>query len=573
MLLFRKTYSTSTSKISWRTRIQQNQLVSEISTILLQRNNWIPLLQNLNLSSKLTPFLFFQILHKTQTHAQISLNFFNWAKTNLNFNPDLKSQCHVIQLSLGSDLPRAAKKILDSLIKTYPSNLFLETMVQACRGKSSLLCTLNFVLEFYSHKGSFLEGLEVYKKMRVIGCTPSVHACNVLLDALQRESEIRLAWCFYCAMIRVGVLPDKFTWSLVAHILCKDGNFERIVKLLDMGICNSVMYNAVVDYYSKNGDFKAAFCRLNEMYDRKVEPGFSTYSSILDGACKCRNLQVIERVVAIMVGKQLLSKCPSSDYDSIIQKLCDLGKVSAATLFFKRACDERIGLQDATYGRMLRAFSIEGILEEAIGLYQVILERGLTIKDNASDAFVDLLSEKDQYAEGYEIVRDIMRRGFSPCTSSLSKYITLLCKKRRWKEAEELLYMVLEKGLLPDTLSFCSLVKHYCSSKQTDKALALHNTLEKLQASLDITAYNLLLGGLVKEGRVEESIKVFDYMKGLKLANSASFTVIIRGLCRAKELRKAMKLHDEMLNMGLKPDKPTYKRLILEFNSSSKMCF
>ncbi|XP_050207869.1 pentatricopeptide repeat-containing protein At4g21170 [Mercurialis annua] len=560
-MLLHRTFSTATSKLNWRNQIKQNQLVSQISSLLLQRKNWIPLVQNLNLSSKLTPLLLLQILHKTQTHPQTSLSFFNWAVTNLKLNPDLKLQCYVINLALGSDLSQPAKTILDSVVQSHPPNIILDSMVQVCRGK-----TLSFVLEFYALKGLFLEGLEVFKKMRIIGLTPCVHACNKLLDVLLRENEIKLAWCLYSSMIRVGVCLDKVTWSLVASILSKDENFERIVKLLEMGICNSVMYNAVVNCYSKKGEFDAAFHRLNEMESRKIEPGFSTFSSLLDGACRHGNVEMIERVMGVMIERGLLPKNDLFDCDLIVQKLCDLGKTNAAKMFYKRGLDEKIGLKDATYGCMLRAFSKEQTLDEAIGLYRVILEKRILIKNSAYIAFVNRLLEEDPYAEGYDILMDIVKKGFNPCTSSLSKFISSLCNKRRWREAEELLNVVLERGLLPDSACCCALIRHYCSNRQIDKALELNNKLEKLQGRMDITTYNLLLDCLVKGGRVEDSIRVFDYMKGLELADSSGFGIIIRGLCRAKELRKAMKLHDEMLNMGLKPDKQTYKRLISEFN-------
>ncbi|OAY25976.1 pentatricopeptide repeat-containing protein At4g21170 [Manihot esculenta] len=564
-MLLHKAYSTATSNLNWRTQINQIQMVSQISSILIQRHNWVSLLLNLNLSSKLTPFLFLQILYNTQSHPQISVNFFNWAVSNLKFKPDLISQCHVIQVSLRAGLTQSAKTILDSLVQAHSSEMLVETMVRACKGKSSQSDVLSFVLECYSRKGLFMEALEVYRKMKVIGCTPSVHACNTLLDVLQRGNKTKLAWCFYGSMLRIGILPDKFTCSLVAHTLRLDGKFERIVKLLDMGICNSVMYNSVVDYYGRIGDLEAAFCRINEMHNRKLDTSFSTYSSILDGACKCRKVEVIERVMSIMMEKGLLPKPLLSECGSTIQKLCHLGKVNAATMFFKKACDEKILLWDATYGCMLKAFSKQKRVEEAISLYRVIIEKGITIKNSAYHAFVDLLCEEEQLEDRYGILREIMRRGFSPCTSNLCKFISSLCAERKWQEVEELLNVILENGLLPDSLSCCSLVEHYCSIRQIDKVIALHGKLEKSGASLDLTTYNVVLDGLVKEGRIEDSIRVFDYMKGLKLVNSASFTVMIRALCRAKELRKAMKLHDEMLNMELKPDKATYKRLILEF--------
>jgi len=54
-------------------------------------------------------------------------------------------------------------------------------------------------------------------------------------------------------------------------------------------------------------------------------------------------------------------------------------------------------------------------------------------------------------------------------------------------------------------------------------------------------------------------------MKEINSVNSKSFTIMIQGLCRVKEMKKAMRSHDEMLRLGLKPDLVTYKRLILGF--------
>ena len=57
----------------------------------------------------------------------------------------------------------------------------------------------------------------MYRKVRGEGFIASGCACNATLDALRRENEINWAWCSYCAMITDGVMPDKLTFSLIAH--------------------------------------------------------------------------------------------------------------------------------------------------------------------------------------------------------------------------------------------------------------------------------------------------------------------------------------------------------------------
>lgn len=439
-------------------------------------------------------------------------------------------------------------------------------MIQSCEGRDSQSDALSLVLDCYSHKGLFMDGLEVYRMMRVYGFVPAVSACNALLDALYRQNEIRLASCLYGAMIRDGVSPNKFTWSLVAQILCRSGKLEVVLGLLDSGIYSSVMYNLVIDFYSKKGDFGAAFDRLNEMCNgRNLTPGFSTYSSILDGARRYEKDEVSDRIVGLMVEKKLLPKNFLSGNDSVIQKLSDMGKTYAAEMIFKRACDENIELQDDTYGCMLKALSKEGRVKEAIQIYHLISERGITVKDSDYYAFVNVLCKEHQPEEVCGLLRDVVERGYIPCPMEFSRFVASQCDKGKWKEVEELLSAVLNQGLLLDSFCCSSLMEYYCSNRQIDKAIALHIKIEKLKGSLDVATYDVLLDGLFKDGRMEEAVRIFDYMKELKVVSSSSFVIVVSRLCHLKELRKAMKIHDEMLKMGHKPDEATYKQVISGF--------
>lgn len=204
-------------------------------------------------------------------------------------------------------------------------------------------------------------------------------------------------------------------------------------------------------------------------------------------------------------------------------------------------------------------------MKEAIGIYREMLERDIQVNDNCYNALVKVLCKEDPSKEISGLLKDIIGRGFNPCALDLSTFVTSQCSKGRWREVEELLNAILEKGFLPNSSCCSSLVKHYCRSGQIDSAIALHNKMVKLKGIFDLTAYDVLLDGLIKERRVEEGVGVFDYMRAQKLLSSASFSTIISGLCHEKELRRAMKIHDEMIKLGLKPDVKTYKHLISSF--------
>ncbi|RWR88377.1 pentatricopeptide repeat-containing protein [Cinnamomum micranthum f. kanehirae] len=562
---FLSNLATQPTSLQWRSQFQQSQLVSQISSILLQRKHWIQLLKRTNLSSNLTPDHLFQILQNTQDHPQISLDFFNWSKTNLPFKPHLKAHVKIIQILLQSNLHEPANRLFKDIriqSEQIQISAILNTSIQVSKGNdTSRSLMLSFILENYSKYGSVDECLEVFGKIRSCRCVLSVYGCNSLLHKLQQADNMRLLWCFYGAVTRNGVIPDSTTWVLLAGAFSKEGKVEMAIKLLNSGVSSVGIYNLIVDCYSRKGSFSAAMELLNEMRLKRFKPGFGTYSSILDGACKFHNVGVIDSIMSDMVAKELLPSMPLSDCDSIIHKLCDLGKPYAAYMFFKRARNEKIEVA----GCFICVLSREGRLNVAMQVYGMITKRSIAVNDDCYDAFVSLICKTEPTKEANLVLKDVIRKGYLPSALHLSKYLDAQCCKGRWQEAEDLLNVILEKGLLPNGICCRSLVEHYCSHERFDSAIVLHDKVERLGGILDLTSYNLLLDGLCADKKLEEASRVFDCMRKRNVLSSESYSVMIIALCHEKEMRKAMKFHDEMLRKGLQPDDVTYKRLISGF--------
>ncbi|XP_068644468.1 pentatricopeptide repeat-containing protein At4g21170 [Aristolochia californica] len=367
--------------------------------------------------------------------------------------------------------------------------------------------------------------------------------------------------------LRSGVVPNLSMWSILVRLLCAEGKLEKAITVLNSGISSPGLYNLVINYYSKKGELQASINLLNEMSSKGFVPGFDTYSSILDGACKFQDVKVIDTMVDDMVEKEFLLKMPSLDYDEIITKLCALGKAFAAEMFFNRAVDNVVDLRDSSYVSLLKVFSKEGRAKEAMKVYGLILQRGIKLNFISNSTLVSVLCRDEPSEEADCVLKNVIRSGYMPSGADLSKYLTSLCNKGKWIEAEKILNLILGSGSLPDDAScnFCSLVEYYCSNDQLDLAIALHDKMEKLGQSLDVTYYNVLLDGLSVGKRIVEAIKVFDHMKSRNIVNAQSFSTMITALCTERDMKKAMKLHDEMIKRGLKPDEDTYKRLISGF--------
>ncbi|KAK9714968.1 hypothetical protein RND81_06G134100 [Saponaria officinalis] len=558
--------STLKSSSTWRIQAQQHQLISQISSILLQRHNWSSLLKTLNLSSKLTPPIFLQILHKVQSNPQISLNFFNWVNSNfVEFQLDLKIQCKIIQIVSGSGHIQPVKPVLDSVIEVNPPTHVVHSMVYACKGTNLHSFVFSSIIESYALKSLYVEGLEVYSKIVSYGYFPKVGCLNVMLDVLNNHSEFKLAYCLYGSMFRNGILGDDDTWSVIARILCNNGKFERVVRLLHFGVCNSSIFNLVIDGFSRIGDFGAAFDHVNEMCRRNFEPGFCTFGSILNGACELGDVCVIDTVMCIMMEKRLIPRETLLGYDDVIVKLCDLGNIYAADYMFKRVRGAGVGLKDESFGCLISAFCRAERVDEAIELYRVISKENIVVNKSCYHELADCICKGKPEENVIQLLMRLIKRGFSPSVSNVSKFMMKMVREQSWKEIEDLMNVMLQAKLLPDS-GFCRLlVNHYCSSCKVDLALVLHDKVGNSEALWDVTTYNVLLRALFMEKRIDQAIEIFECMKRKNSVNKASFLVMISGLSQEKEMRKAMQVHDDMLKLGLKPSSQKYKSLISVF--------
>ncbi|KAL6562224.1 hypothetical protein OROGR_003231 [Orobanche gracilis] len=560
-------------KSNWRIQIKQTQLVSQASSVLLQMHSkcWGPHLKPLKFSSIFSPSIFHQILNRTQTHPRICFSFFRWAQKTLDFKPDPVAQCRMIRILFGSGLSELGRPILNSVVQNHPPAKIVPFLISSKESADlhTISQVLNSVIDCYCRKQMYSQSLEVYRMGRQYGFELRVDTCNALLSLLSEKNELRLAWCCYGSCIRYGFfLGDEFTWSVIARVLYKDGKFEKIPRILDMGIYNFEMFDLLIDGYSERGDFESAFDYLNELGSRGIEPSFSTYSSILDGACKHGNTEVIGDVMSFVVEKgRDVSASPGSDYNSIIQKLYDVNKTYAMDLFFKMARDGSFQIQHSTYECMLRALlPKKNRVRDAIELYNAMQEKNIRMSESCrKELVIGICKENIPSQKFSNLLAEVVRGGFDSASDELSTYVGKQCAQGRWREAEELFDSIMDEGCLLDPISCGSFVKYYCFSGKIDKAILLHDKLEGLNGALDVAAYNAFVAALFKEKRIEETMKVFDCMRRFKRLNSESFSLMISGLCHEKEMRKAMKLHDEMLELGLKPDQRTYKRLISGF--------
>ncbi|KAJ0983265.1 hypothetical protein J5N97_011520 [Dioscorea zingiberensis] len=501
------------SSMKWRNNLKDKQITTLISSIILQRKQWIPtLLSNSSLISGLTPHHLHEILLKTQSHPLPSLQFLQWAQSTLRLQPLLRSHTKLAHVLLLFNLSTPAKHLLEPLVRSYPSSSVLDSILRTSPCSQSRSLVLNSVLESYSSLRMIPEALESFRFIMVCGCIPSTRSYNAFLGSLCSSTQIRKAWSFHASALRIGAVPDGLTWSLLAKLLCKEGKLENAEKVLGLDCCDVPTYDFVVDCYSKKGDFKSAIHLLRVMIDKGLAPRFCTYGAILDGSCEFGDARVVGFVLKEMIVKGLLPMVPCLDYYWVIRRLCELEKTFAAEMFFDRARKWEYELDNASFVCLLKGLSRIGRVEQALKVFEDMSQKGVEMDNGCLDVFVCGICKGEPMKEVSSVLKDVIAKGFVPGASHLSEYVAVLCSGGWWIEAGDLWNVAVEKGILLDAHCSCSLVEYYCREGLVDSAIVLHDKMMKLGGCLDVTSYNSLLAVLA-ERRIEDASQVFDYMR------------------------------------------------------------
>uniref|UniRef100_A0A2C9W657 Pentacotripeptide-repeat region of PRORP domain-containing protein n=1 Tax=Manihot esculenta TaxID=3983 RepID=A0A2C9W657_MANES len=148
-------------------------------------------------------------------------------------------------------------------------------------------------------------------------------------------------------------------------------------------------------------------------------------------------------------------------------------------------------------------------------------------------------------------------------------YTTLI--KGMWRVFK---YMC-SQGHPPDRITFSILLDGLCKQGDLDDALTLFNVMEKSRLKPDHVIYNILINepdvdtystiikGFCNEGLLDEAYKTFRGVEdGGCLPDGCCYNVIIQGFLKLKELTKASKLIDEMVDKGFSANATTAELVI-----------
>ncbi|RAL50444.1 hypothetical protein DM860_016911 [Cuscuta australis] len=584
--------SKSSSGSQSGSRLAENSIdILHISEIL-SRKDWYLLLNHEFRAKRvnLNPRLIVSVL-QNQEDPLLPVRFYTWVSNiNINFS---KNQS--IRSVLANVLYRKGPVLLSA-------GLVQDIQDSGHRVNEDLLCVL---IGSWGRLGLAKYSAEILEQVSFLGLNPTTRLYNAVIDASVKSNSLDLAYLKFQQMRADGCVPDRFTYNILIHGVCKAGLMEeaiRLVKQMEEGSRyspNVFTYTSLVDGFCNAGRVKDAFQMIETMKGRNVIPNEATLRALVGGVFRhSPPLDAFEMLYGWLEKEPVLPKVAC---DAILNCLCDNSLPTVAGEFLRESLTRGYLPDNQTFNSvvicLIKGLEIEVICQKL----EFFNGRGLKMGFDAYLLLVGTLYQKGRVEEGNLYVDQMFQEGLVSNTFSYNMLIHCFCKNKMMDRASKtfqdmidggtniqpnlvtsntlidghcklgditrarkLLEMLLEKGLKPDAFTFTSIIDGLCRAHRIEDAFGCFTEMEEWGVSPSATTYNVLIRALCARGEVRRSVELLKKMEeGVGVRGDVfSYNALIQGLCRVNEIEKGKRVLKTMSRLGLRPDNYTYSAFI-----------
>ncbi|XP_021891979.1 pentatricopeptide repeat-containing protein At5g40400, partial [Carica papaya] len=561
-------------------------IVNLIKLALKQGSAQLSLLQNdiKFLISHLGSHEISRILLRCQSDSSQALLFFNWVKNDLGIKPSTHNYCLIVHILAWSKKYSLAMNFLHELIQFNTDNLSNEDVFQSlvlgaqeCNWDPVIF---DMLIRAYVKVDMIREAYGAFRKTIQLGFTPTVIACNHLLNGLLKLNCIDKCWQVHELMGRFGIRRNSCTFNILTNALCKDADLDKVNEFLEKmeeeGFDpDLVTYNTLISNYCRKRRLGDAFYLYRIMYRRRVMPDLVSYTALMNGLCKEGKVKEAHQLFHRMIHRGITPDVVS--YNTLICSYSKEGRMAESRSLLYEMIGNGFYPDDFTCWTLVEGYAREGRLLSALNLVVELQRFRVSITRDIYDYLIVSLCNEDRPFAAKSLLERISHNGYMPkleiCNELIGSFckndsvtdalylkaemenwrtkanlvtyrvlISCLCRLCRNAEAESLMEEMLESGLLPDLQICRDLIKGYCKGFNVDKAESLLCFFAKEFHIFDNESYNTLARIFSELGDVPKLMQLQEGMLKLGFTpNSLTCKYLIQGLWKEVGLNRVLK--------------------------------
>ncbi|PUZ72896.1 hypothetical protein GQ55_2G432600 [Panicum hallii var. hallii] len=430
-------------------------------------------------------------------------------------------------------------------------------LVSKLGGSMTLLQVYAAVIRILLELSMFEDALLTYIEAKKVGV--ELRLCNFLLKCLVQGNQIVYARSLFDDMKSSGPSPNVYSYSILMSMythgerLCLEEAFELLREMETNGVrpnaatygtylyglcwcpCNTYCFNAVIHGFCSEGQVHKAievfngmkkwellkgYDMLDEMARNGISPNHVSYSSLLHGLCKTRNVNL-----ALGIFKML--KDQGFKHDQIIYSILFHGCCQHLDLdIVNDLWDDMIHHDFAPdvydYTNLIYALCRHRYLIEALEAFELMLENGVTPNIVTCTILADSFSKKGMIGEAFLFLDKVHQ----------------------------------SLGIAPNLFTYKVIIKGLCKTNKSDNVWEIFADMVKREHVPDATLYSIIIDGFVKALELQEAFRLYHKMldEGIK-PTIFTYTSLLNGLCHDDGLPGFRKLMRDMIGEELVLDK------------------
>ncbi|GAB4833081.1 hypothetical protein Ancab_007140 [Ancistrocladus abbreviatus] len=203
-----------------------------------------------------------------------------------------------------------------------------------------------------------------------------------------------------------------------------------------------------------------------------------------------------------------------------------------------------------TFNILIRGFCMNSMVDEGFRVFNEMFRFQCKPDVATFNTLVDGLCRAGKVNIASNLVEGMWKNcgDLSPDVTTYTTLIRGYCGKRDINEALHVFEEMVNRGLKPNGITYNTLIQGLCEAKRFEKIKGLfEGAIDLGEFSSDTCTFNTLMSAHCNVGKLDEAVEVFKQLSKFQVRpDSASYSILIRGLCEKGDFEKAEELFDEL---------------------------
>jgi pentatricopeptide repeat protein len=415
-------------------------------------------------------------------------------------------------------------------------------------------------------------GLAMEERLDELDLPCSQEIVAMVLKRCFRVCHLALRF-FNWVMSRPGFCHSTETYNTMLYIAGDAKQIdlmERLLEEMEKDGCEKDIktWTILISHYGKSGQVGKALRTFQSMKKLGCDPDYLVYKEILCALCNAEKPEL-----AIEFYKEMLSKNMTLNlrlFQMLLTCLVGLDNkeyVQAVRDDMTKAMDFSENEADVC---VLKAYCTKGKVKDARGMFDEMTKKNMATTE-VYEILLKGLCREGMMEEALEIINSL-KMNSSASDKSYGFLIDGYLRKGDIKKAIGVFATMREAGLVPVISSYTQVMQHLFRGNKHQDAFKLFDEMLEHGIQPDTVAIMALVAGYINLGKISEAWDALKGMreKGLRLSWKA-YNVFIKAICRGSFPQEALKVLEEMVDLGINPSEGDFNLVIGCLNKTGNL--